>query len=112
MMFDFAFAQTGPGPAGPGALTSLAPLVLVFVIFYFLLIRPQQKKAKEHREMLSKLKKNDEVMTGGGIYGKVMAINDNVLTLEIAPNVRVRVQRAHITELVKGDKAVTKEAKE
>jgi len=111
-MFDVAFAQTGPFPAGPSALTSLAPLVLVFVIFYFLLIRPQQKKAKGHREMLSKLKKNDEVMTGGGIYGKVISLSDNVITLEVAPNVRIRVHRAHISELSKTDKAVTKESKE
>jgi len=111
-MFDVAFAQGGPIPGGPGALTSLAPLVLVFVIFYFLLIRPQQKKAKGHREMLSKLKKNDEVMTGGGIYGKVISLSDNVLTLEVAPNVRIRVQRAHISEVIKGDKVVTKESKE
>ena len=111
-MFDVAFAQTGQGPLGSGALTSLAPLVLVFVIFYFLLIRPQQKKAKEHREMLTKLKKNDEVMTGGGIYGKVVALSDNVLTLEVAPNVRIRVHRSHISELVKAEKVVTKEAKE
>ena len=111
-MFDIAFAQGGPIPGGPGALTSLAPLVLVFVIFYFLLIRPQQKKAKGHREMLSKLKKNDEVMTGGGIYGKVISLSDNVLTLEVAPNVRIRVQRAHISEVIKGDKVVTKESKE
>ncbi|MGH7831444.1 MAG: preprotein translocase subunit YajC [Candidatus Binatia bacterium] len=112
MMFDIAFAQTGPGPAGAGALTSFAPLILVFVIFYFLLIRPQQKKAREHREMLAKLKKNDEVMTQGGIYGRVIALNDNVLTLEVAPNVKIRVHRAHVSEVVKGEKAMTKEAKE
>ena len=111
-MWDVVYAQTGQSPLGPSALTSLAPLVLVFVIFYFLLIRPQQKKAKGHREMLSKLKKNDEVMTGGGIYGKLISLSDNVLTLEVAPNVRIRVHRAHISEVIKGDKVVTKESKE
>jgi preprotein translocase subunit YajC len=108
-MWDIAFAQTGPGPSGPSALVSLAPLVLVFIIFYFLLIRPQQKKVKDHREMLGKLKKNDEVVTSGGIYGKVVGLSDTVVTLEVAPNVRVRVQRPQIAAVVKGEKTAAKE---
>jgi preprotein translocase subunit YajC len=86
--------------------------VLVFVIFYFLLIRPQQKKAKDHQEMVKKLKKNDEVMTSGGIYGKVVALADNVATLEVAPNVKIRVNRLQISEVVTGEKVSSKEAKE
>ena len=108
-MIDLAFAQTAGSPAGPSALISFAPLVLVFVVFYMLLLRPQQKKAKEHREILNQLKKNDEVMTSGGIYGKVMALTDTVVTLEVAPNVRLRINRPQIAEVFKGDKAVTKE---
>ncbi|MBI3001469.1 MAG: preprotein translocase subunit YajC [Deltaproteobacteria bacterium] len=108
-MWDVAFAQTAQGPSGPSALVSFAPLILVFVIFYLLLIRPQQKKVKEHRGMLEKLKKNDEVMTSGGIYGKVVALSDTVVTLEVAPNVRVRVHRPQIAEIVKGEKALAKE---
>ena len=92
-MFDLAFAQTAPGVGSPSQLISL-PLVMVFIIFYFLLIRPQQKKSKEHQQMLSKLKKNDEVMTSGGIYGKMTALTDNIVTLEIAPNVRIQRQPA------------------
>lgn len=111
-MWDIAYAQTAPGPGGASPLISFFPLILVFVIFYFLLIRPQQKKAKEHREMLDKLKKNDEVMTSGGIYGKVVSLADNVITVEVAPNVRIRVNRPQISALVKGDKSSTKDAKE
>ena len=111
-MWDMAFAQTAQGPSGPSTLISFFPLVLVFVIFYFLLIRPQQKKAKEHRGMLEKLKKNDEVVTSGGIYGKVVALTDTVVTLEVAPNVRIRVHRPQISEIIKGEKVLTKDAKE
>ena len=96
-MLDIAFAQLAPGSGGPSQLLSFLPLVLVFVIFYFLLIRPQQKKAKDHQQMLGKLKKNDEVMTSGGIYGKVTALTDNVVTVEVAPNVRIRVHRPQIS---------------
>jgi preprotein translocase subunit YajC len=111
-MWDIAFAQTAPGTGGPSQLISFLPLILVFIIFYFLLIRPQQKKTKEHREMLSKLKRNDEVMTAGGIYGKVTNLADNVVTLEVAPNVRIRVARPHISAVVTGEKTSAKEAKE
>jgi preprotein translocase subunit YajC len=111
-MWDIAYAQTVPGIGGPSQLISFLPLVLVFIIFYFLLIRPQQKKAKEHQQMLSKLKKNDEVMTSGGIYGKVINLADNVVTLEVAPNVRVRVHRPQISAVTTGDRTSAKEAKE
>ena len=111
-MFDIAFAQTVPGVGSPSQLISFLPLVLVFIIFYFLLIRPQQKKTKEHQQMLGKLKKNDEVMTSGGIYGKVMALTDNIVTLEVAPNVRIRVNRPQISAVLTGEKPIGKDAKE
>lgn len=108
-MWDIAFAQTGQAPSGPGTLVSFIPLILVFLIFYLLLIRPQQKKVKEQREMIARLKKNDDVMTSGGIYGKVVALSDTVVTLEVAPNVRIRVARPQIAAVVKGEKALAKE---
>jgi preprotein translocase subunit YajC len=111
-MFDIAFAQTVPGVGSPSQLISFLPLVLVFIIFYFLLIRPQQKKTKEHQQMLGKLKKNDEVMTSGGIYGKVTALTDNIVTLEVAPNVRIRVNRPQISAVLTGEKTIGKDAKE
>ena len=111
-MFDIAFAQTIPGVGGPSQLISFLPLVLVFIIFYFLLIRPQQKKSKEHQQMLGKLKKNDEVTTSGGIYGKVTALTDSIVTLEVAPNVRVRVNRPQISAVLTSEKTMAKDAKE
>ena len=111
MFLDMAFAQANQAPSGPSTLVSFIPLVFVFLIFYMLLIRPQQKKAKEHREMLERLKKNDEVVTSGGVYGKVVALTDAVVTLEVAPNVRIRIHRPQISTLVKGEKASGKEVK-
>ena len=96
-MISPAWAQTASGT--PPALLQLAPLALVFVVFYFLLIRPQQQKAKQHREMLTNLKRNEDVVTAGGLHGKVVALGDRVVTLEIAPNVRVRVDRPQIAAL-------------
>jgi preprotein translocase subunit YajC len=111
-MGDIAFAQTAPGLTGPSPMMTILPFILIFVIMYFLVIRPQQKKSKEHQEMLTKLKRNDEVMTSGGIYGKVVALADNVVTLEVAPNVRVRVHRPQISAVVTGEKSSSKEVKE
>jgi preprotein translocase subunit YajC len=111
-MTDIAFAQSAPGVGGPSQLFSFLPLVLVFVIFYFLLIRPQQKKAKDHRDMIARLKKNDEVMTSGGIYGKVVALTDEVVTLEVAANVRLRVHRPQISTVITVEKSSSKEVKE
>jgi preprotein translocase subunit YajC len=108
-MLDIAYAQIAPGLGGPGQMLSFLPLVLIFVVFYFLLIRPQQKKAKQHQEMLGKLKKNDEVMTSGGIYGKVVTLAENVVTLEVAPNVRIRVNRPQISTVMTNDKSAPKE---
>ena len=77
-------------------IAQFVPLVLIFIVFYFLLIRPQQKKAKEHQNYLSNLKKGDKVITGGGIHGQITGITDSVVTLEIAENVRIKVNRAAI----------------
>ncbi len=76
--------------------TFMAPMVLMVVIFYFLLIRPQQKKAKEQRQFLENLKRGDRVITTGGIVGEIVAINDQILTVEIADKVRVEVARPYI----------------
>ncbi|MBI3754994.1 MAG: preprotein translocase subunit YajC [Deltaproteobacteria bacterium] len=75
---------------------SFAPLVILFVIFYFLLIRPQQKKAKEHRQMITQLEKGDMVITSGGIHGTITGVAEDTITVEIADNVRVKVAKEHI----------------
>lgn len=96
-----AFAQAGAQAAGPGALEAFLPIVLIFVVFYFLLIRPQQKKMKQHKEMLAAVRRGDRIVTGGGIIGTVTkVIDDNELQLEIAEGVKVRVQRQLISGLV------------
>lgn len=98
MLISSAFAQDG---GGLGGIEPLIPLVLIFVVFYFLLIRPQQKKAKAHREMIAGLRRGDRVVTSGGIVGQVQrVIGDTELSVEIAEGVRVRVMRAMIAELV------------
>ena len=98
MLIAPAFAQDG---GGMGGLEPLIPLVLIFVVFYFLLIRPQQKKAKAHREMIGGLRRGDRVVTSGGIVGQVQRVlGDTELSVEIAEGVRVRVMRSMIAELV------------
>ncbi len=102
-MIDVAYAMGAqPGQAGGDGIQSLIqflPIVLIFVVFYFLLIRPQQKKAKEHKALLENLKKGDNVITQGGVEGKVAAIQDQMVILEIADKVRVRVARPYIAGL-------------
>ncbi|MBP1687791.1 MAG: yajC [Deltaproteobacteria bacterium] len=110
-MISPAWAQAAPG-AAPSPLIQFAPLALIFIVFYFLLIRPQQQKAKEQRTMIDNLKRNDDVIMSGGLYGKVVALNEKILTLEIAPNVRVRVERAQVAALVKGAPADDTKEKE
>ena len=82
---------------------SFLPIILIFAIFYFLLIRPQQRRAKEHRTVLSNLKVGDQVLTNGGIYGRITGLRDDVLTIEISDKVRVKVSRGHVAGVVKTD---------
>lgn len=102
MFISTAYAQAAAGAPGGGmeSLMSLAPLVLIFVVFYFLLIRPQQKKLKEHKSMLDALRRGDKVVTGGGIVGTIVKVADDEATVEIAENVRVRVLRSTITSVL------------
>jgi preprotein translocase subunit YajC len=94
-----AYAQAAGG-AGPGpSLTIIAP-VLMLVVFYFLLIRPQNKRAKEQREMISKVAAGDEVATTGGILGKVLDVGDQFLTLEIASGVSVKLQKFQVSQVL------------
>jgi preprotein translocase subunit YajC len=91
------FAQAAPA-ADP--ILSFLPLVILFIVFYFLLIRPQSKRVKEHKSMLDSLKKGDEVVTNGGVLGKVTGIGENFVQLEIANNITVKVQRPSISSLM------------
>jgi len=97
-----AYAQAaGAAPAGGGAamLLQFAPLIFIFVIFYFLMIRPQQKKMKEHRQAIDAVQKNDQVVTAGGILAKVTKVDEHEVEAEIAPNVRVKLVKGTIAEV-------------
>lgn len=101
MWISPAYAQAAGGGAGGFDFVSLAPLVLIFVVFYFLLIRPQQQKMKQHRAMLSAIRRNDRVLTGGGIIGTVTkVVSDSEVIVEIAEGVRVRIARGTIAEVL------------
>jgi preprotein translocase subunit YajC len=94
-----AFAQ-GAAPASGGGFAPLLMMVVFIVIFYFLLIRPQQRKAKEHQALVSKLAAGDEVVTAGGILGRIVEVGDIFVTVEIAEGVRIKVQKFQITSLI------------
>jgi preprotein translocase subunit YajC len=99
-----AFAQSVPAAAAGGdlqsSLMSMLPLVLMFVVLYFVMIRPQMKKQKEHRTMIEALAKGDEIVTVGGILGKVSKLGDNYVSLEISANVEVQIQRSAVVQVL------------
>ena len=99
-MIDSAFAQTLPTGPGGMDLMCLLPLILMFVLLYFLLLRPQMKRAKEHKQMLAGIQKGDEVITSGGTLGKVTSVGDNYVKVEIAPAVEVTVQKSAVQTLL------------
>ena len=104
MLISNAFAQTAPAAAGGGdmmsSLGSMLPLLLMFVVLYFIMIRPQMKKQKEHRAMIDALAKGDEVATAGGLIGKVTRLNEGTLSVEIATGVEVQVQRHAVVQVL------------
>ncbi|MEH3085627.1 MAG: preprotein translocase subunit YajC [Xylophilus ampelinus] len=104
MFISSAFAQTAPAAAPAGglmsSLTGMLPLVLMFVVLYFIMIRPQMKRQKEHRAMIDALAKGDEVATAGGLIGRVTRLDQGTIGLEIAPNVEVQLQRTAISQVL------------
>jgi preprotein translocase subunit YajC len=101
MSIAYAMGQGGAGaPGGSGGFASFIPLILMFVIFYFLLIRPQQKKTKEHRQMIDNLKTGDRIITSGGLHGRITGVSESALTVEIAEKVRVKVNRSSVSALM------------
>ena len=95
----YAMGQGGAAGQGAGGFGGLIPIILMFVIFYFLLIRPQQKRNKEHKEMIANLKKGDRIITSGGLYGRITGMDETTLTVEIADKVRVKVVRGNVSAL-------------
>jgi preprotein translocase subunit YajC len=95
-----AYAQSAPAGAFGGDLMAFLPMVAIFVVFYFLLIRPQQKKAKEAKAMLEALQKGDEIVTAGGVLGRISKLGDQYLTVEIASGTEIIVQRGAVAQLL------------
>ncbi|MFM2253200.1 MAG: hypothetical protein RJB68_1537 [Pseudomonadota bacterium] len=101
MFISSAFAQTAPAAAGGDMQSSLmSMLVLMFVVLYFVMIRPQMKKQKEHRAMIDALAKGDEVVTAGGVLGKVSKMGDSYVGLEVASGVEIQVQRSAVVQVL------------
>jgi preprotein translocase subunit YajC len=96
-------SQAGAGQGGASQWMGLLPLVLLFVVFYFLLIRPQQKRAKQQKMFIENLKKGDKVVTSGGLYGTITGITDDTVTMEIADKIRVKVLKGAIANIAKGE---------
>ena len=105
MFISSAFAQTAPAAVASGgdmqsSLMSMLPLVLMFVVLYFVMIRPQMRKQKEHRSMIEALAKGDEIVTAGGLLGKVSKMGDSYLSLEVANGVELQVQRSAVVQVL------------
>ena len=101
MIINLAYAQASQSSGGQGFIIQLLPLILIFVVFYFLLIRPQQKRAKQHKEMVSSLKVGNQIITSGGMLAKIVRVDDeNFITISISDGVNVKVKRDTITEVM------------
>ncbi|HUJ86915.1 MAG TPA: preprotein translocase subunit YajC [Burkholderiales bacterium] len=100
MSISSAFAQSSGGASGQSGLLGLLPIVLMFGLLYFLMIRPQMKRAKDQRQMIEGLQKGDEVVTSGGVVGKITKLGEAYLTVEIAPNTEISVQKAAVQTLL------------
>jgi preprotein translocase subunit YajC len=99
MFITEAFAQTGGDAGGMSMIIQFLPIVLIFVIMYFLILRPQRQKARAHQEMVANLRRGDTIVTSGGLIGKVAKVDEGELQVEIAENVRVRVMRGMVAEV-------------
>jgi len=115
-LIDIAYAMGQGGAAGgqgAGGFSGFVPIILMFVIFYFLLIRPQQKKTKEHQAMVNQLKKGDRIVTSGGLHGRITGVSDSTATVEIADKVRVKIARSNVSQVIQSSSPAksTKESK-
>jgi preprotein translocase subunit YajC len=100
LLISDAYAQTPGGVLGGGGLSQIIILVVFVAVFYFLLIRPQQKRMKDQQAMLSRLSAGDEIVTTGGILGRIIEVNDTFITLEVADGVRIKVQKTQVAQLM------------
>jgi preprotein translocase subunit YajC len=110
-LISTAFAMGANEGQAAGGLAGFLPIIILFAIFYFLLIRPQQKKAKEHREMISNLKKGNRIVTSGGIYGTIISIDDTTIGLEIAEKVKIKLSRGNVAGRISDNETAVKSDK-
>jgi preprotein translocase subunit YajC len=99
-LISSAYAQAGSGAGGSQGIIAFLPFIVILAVFYFLLVRPQNKRAKEQREMLSKIAAGDEVATAGGMLGKVVEVGEQFLTLEVAEGVNIKLQKHQVSQLL------------
>lgn len=100
-ILDFFIASAhAQDAAQPGGLMSFLPLIIIFIIFYFLLIRPQMKRAKEHKKLVSELANGDEIVTNGGLLGKITKVGESFITVELADNVKIKLQRHAVASVM------------
>ena len=102
-MFTLSIAQAAPTPAGPNPLASFVPIILIFVIMYFLLFRPQIKRQKEQARLVAALKTGDRVVTAAGIHGLISNVKDRTVTLKIADNVKIEIEKSAVTSVLKSE---------
>ncbi|WP_457554104.1 preprotein translocase subunit YajC [Desulfobacula sp.] len=107
----YAMGQSGGAGGQAGGIAGFLPIIILFAIFYFLLIRPQQKKSKEHKAMISNLKKGVRIVTSGGIFGTIQSIDDTTIGLEIAEKVKIKISRGNVAAVISDAEAVKKEDK-
>jgi len=111
-LISTAFAMGASGQGGQaGGIAGFLPIIILFAIFYFLLIRPQQKKAKEHREMIANLKKGARIVSSGGIYGTIQSIDDTTIGLEIAEKVKIKISRGNVAAVITDNEPAQKSDK-
>lgn len=104
----YAMGSQGGQSGQAGGIAGFLPIIILFAIFYFLLIRPQQKKAKEHKGMLNDLKKGNRIITSGGIHGTIISLDDTTVGLEIAEKVKIKIERQNIGALIQDNEALAK----
>ncbi len=107
----YAMGQAGGAGGQAGGLAGFLPIIILFAIFYFLLIRPQQKKAKDHKDMITNLKKGNRIITSGGIYGTILNLDETTIGLEIAEKVKIKITRGNVAALVSDIEAGSKDKK-
>ncbi|MCK5101075.1 MAG: preprotein translocase subunit YajC [Desulfobacteraceae bacterium] len=108
-MIETAFAMgSGAGGQGAGGIAQFMPLIILLVIFYFLLIRPQQKRAKEHKEMVNNLQQGSRIVTSGGIHGTIASLDETTVTLEIAEKVKMKISRGNVAIILKDTSSTKK----